>query len=106
MAAIMLTGEQDKYTFSVISKGSELPPVAGFYILVNSTDKYGIRDREFMAIGYAKNLSQEKEDIIRKANKYTHIYLMPDFEREPSVVLQDIEVAGFLNKEDEARPSA
>lgn len=106
MAAIMLSGEKDKYVFSVVDNSSPLPEISGFYILVKSADKYGIRDREFMAIGYSRNFNADKGTIAKRAPGYTHMYLMPDFEREPESVLQDIEVSGFLNrKKGEGEPA-
>ena len=102
MAAITLTGNQEKYVFSVVNKNSNLPAISGFYIVIKSSDKYGIRDREFLSFGYSKNFSQEKTAIAKLAKDFTHIYLMPDFERNPTSVLQDIETAGFMNKDKEA----
>ena len=100
MAAIMLSGEKDKYVFSIVERKKALPSVAGFYILVKSDDKYGIRNRDFLAIGYAKNFEQEKSAICDKAKECTHLYLMPDFDRNPEEVLHDIETASFLNQSD------
>lgn len=99
MAAIMLSGEKDKYLFSVVDKNTALPPVAGFYILIKSDDKYGIRDREFLAIGYSEDFNREKAGIVSKAKNCSHLYIMPDFERDPAEVLHDIEKASFLNKD-------
>ena len=99
MSAILLSGEREKYVFSVMSTKQPLPAISGFYILVKSPDKYGIRDREFLAIGYSANFNKEKTPIEKQAPDYTHIYLMPDFEREPEVVLRDIERTAMSNPE-------
>lgn len=99
MAAIRLEGAKNNYVFSVLNKQNALPALPGFYILISSRDKYGIKEREVLNIGYTENFEKNKYAITNSVDDYTHIYLMPDFEREPNEVLSDIELSGILASE-------
>ena len=93
MAAIMLQGEHEKYIFSVLEKGKNFPSCSGFYLLIESEDEYGIRDKNVLAVGHSHNLDEDKPALDRDYFGYTHAYMMPDYERIPQEVLADLEKA-------------
>jgi len=94
MVAISLQGKGGTYVFSVRKVDAALPECAGFYMLVRSTDKYGIRDRHVLATGYSENFLKDQALIRHGQSLVTHIYLMPDFENKPYKILNDLH--GFM----------
>lgn len=100
MVAISLQGKGGTYIFSVRPTEDKLPECAGFYMLVHSPDKYGIRDWHVLGTGYSDNFQKDQNTIKRGHHAVTHIYLMPDFEKKPYKVLNDLR--GFVHTEQPA----
>lgn len=90
MVAVSLQGKGNSYIFSVLEKQTPLPECSGFYMLIRSDDKYGIRDRQTLAIGYSNNFQSDQQSIYKQHTDDTHIYLMPDFESPPAPILDDL----------------
>lgn len=92
MVAVSLQGKGNSYIFSVLEKKTPLPECSGFYMLIQSDDKYGIRNRKILAVGYSNNFKADQASIYQQTMDDTHIYLMPDFESPPACVLNDLKV--------------
>ncbi len=102
MSVITINGQSDKYVFSILNKEQSLPVCSGFYILVDSPDKHGIRNRKMLDIGYSANLAEDRQRIVDDSINHTHVYVMPDFERDQISVISDISSKMIQQKEDDA----